>query len=119
MAENKNLTGRWEKHFNKSYIGEWDFEDGKDLVTKITGVTEEEIPSPNNGGKKEDKIVVHFEGLKPLILNTTNAKRITSATGSAKMEDWIGKPVQLCVEPCAAFGTMTMAVRVREFAPRV
>ena len=115
----ENLTGHWKKRFNPSYIGEWDFPDGKDLATTITGVTEEDVPSPQNGGKTEKKVIVHFDGLKPLILNSTNAKRITNATGTPMMEEWIGKPVQLGLEMCSAFGTMTKAVRVRDFPPRM
>lgn len=105
----------WKKSFNPNYIGEWDFEDGKDMIVKIADVCHEMVESAQG---KEEKTLVKFEGgIKPLILNTTNAKRIQKVTGSGYEDEWVGKKLQLYVEPVSAFGTTTMAVRVREFAP--
>lgn len=105
----------WKKNFDPNYIGEWDFQDGKDMIVKIADVCHEEIQSQQG---KEMKTLVKFEGdIKPMILNSTNAKRIVKVTGSPYEDEWVGKKLQLYVEPVAAFGTTTMAVRVREFSP--
>lgn len=105
----------WKKTTNPTYMGSWDFEEGKDMIVKVKDIKTEQV---QNQQGKEEKQVMYFEGnLKPLILNTTNMKAIEKATGSGYMDEWVGKKLQLFVEPVSAFGTVTMAVRVREFAP--
>lgn len=106
----------WKKTTNPNYLGEWDFEDGKDMIVKVKDVLIETI---QNQQGKEDKPVMYFEGdVKPLILNTTNMKNIAKVTGKTHLDEWVGKKLQLYVAPVAAFGTTTMAVRVRDFAPQ-
>ena len=112
----------WKKSFNPLWLGEWDFEPGKDLVAKVVKVDHEMITSQN--GTKEEKLVMHFEGLKPLILNSTNCKNCSKAMNSPYIEDWAStkdqdRYVQLYITQVAAFGTMTNAVRIRDFAPTV
>lgn len=112
----------WKKSFNPKYMGEYNFEPGKDLVAKVVKVDHEMITTQN--GTKEEKLVMHFEGLLPLILNATNCKNLSKALGSPYIEDWISTKdkdvyVQLYVTPVAAFGTMTNAVRIRDFAPTI
>lgn len=106
----------WKKTTNPNYIGSWDFEDGKDMIVKVKDVREEVIQSQQGS---EEKLVMYFEGdVKPLIMNTTNKKATEKATGSAFLDEWVGKKLQLYIAPVSAFGEMTMAVRVREFAPQ-
>lgn len=106
----------WKKTTNPTYIGAWDFEDGKDMIVQIKDVRPEMV---QNQQGREEKMVMYFEnGVKPLILNTTNMKAISKAVGSDYLDEWVGKKIQLFVTMVAAFGTTTDAVRVREFAPR-
>ena len=45
-------------------------------------------------------------------------KSIAKATGTPYMDEWIGKKIQLYIDPAvSAFGTVTEGVRVRDFAP--
>lgn len=105
----------WRKTTNPTYIGAWDFEDGKDMIVRIKDVRPEMV---QNQQGREEKIVAYFEnGVKPMILNATNMKAISEATGSDYLDEWVGQKIQLYVTMVAAFGTTTYAVRVREFKP--
>lgn len=107
----------WKKTTNPNYIGSWDFDDGKDMIVKVKDVRQELID--NQQGKKEEKLVMHFEGdVKPLIMNKTNMGATEKATGTPYIDEWIGKKLQLYVTLVSAFGETTMAVRIREFAPQ-
>ena len=115
MAELKKT--HWKKEFNPQFLGEWDFEPGKDLVAKITKVEPKKITNPK--GQSEEKLVMEFEGLKPLILNKTNAESCSKALESPYIEDWAGQYVQMYVTRVAAFNTVTNAIRIREFKPQI
>ncbi len=105
----------WKKTTNPDYLGAYAFDDGKDMIVKVKDVKVESIQSQQG---KEDKPVMYFEGsVKPLILNKTNMKTIEQVTGSPMLDDWVGKKLQLYVAQVSGFGTITSAVRVREFAP--
>ena len=106
----------WKKTTNPTYLGSWDFDDGKDMIVTIKDVGLKTIQSQQG---TEEKTVMEFEGgVKPLILNTTNMKAISKALGTPYLDGWVGKDIQLYTEMVSAFGSSTMAVRVREFAPK-
>lgn len=108
----------WKKLTNPDYLGAYSFEEGKDMIVTIKEVTQETIPGAK--GEKEECVVAHFEnGVKPLILNKTNLKRIEKVAETPYIEDWGGVNLQLYTEKVPAFGTVTDAVRVREFKPEV
>ena len=106
----------WKKTTNPNYLGAYAFDDGKDMIVQVKDVKMEMVQ--NQQGREENN-VMYFEGnIKPLILNSTNMKAIEKATGTAYLDEWVGKKLQLYVTLVSAFGTTTDAVRVREFAPR-
>ena len=106
----------WKKTTNPTYLGEWDFESGEEMIVQVKDVRIETVTNPQG---KEDKPVMYFEnGIKPMVLNTTNMKAIEKAAGTPYMDEWVGKKLQLYVTMVAAFGTTTNAVRIREFCPR-
>lgn len=105
----------WKKTTNPDYLGAYAFDDGKDMIVQVKDV---KIESIQNQQGKEDKPVLFFEGnVKPLILNKTNMKTIEAVTGSPYFDGWVGKKLQLYVTQVSGFGTITDAVRIREFAP--
>lgn len=107
----------WKKTTNPTYMGEWDLPDGHDIIVTIDDVRAEMV---QNAQGSEEKMVAHFrDGAKPLILNNTNMKSIAKALGTPYLDEWCGRPIQLYTTMVAAFGTTTMAVRVRDFAPDV
>ena len=54
-----------------------------------------------------------------MVLNSTNLKAIEKVAGSPFVEKWAGVRIQIGAEKVAAFGTVTDALRVREFKPTV
>lgn len=111
------MKTHWKKLTNPDYLGAYAFDEGKEMIVTIREVKPELITGQN--GQKEEKVVAHFEGdVKPLILNKTNLKAIEKALKTPYIEDWSGHNVQLYVEMVSAFGTITQAVRVRDFEPK-
>lgn len=103
---------------NPSYIGSYELMTGgepKDMVVEITNVTKEHV---QNGDKKEEAMLVYLKNQKPMIINSTNAKAITTALGSPYIEDWVGKRITLYVSRIKAFGDWHDALRVRKEAPQ-
>ena len=109
----------WKKAFNPEYIGAYSF--GPDESKKIVKVKSFDLAVKimGEGGRSEEKPVIYFEKEKPMILNRTNAKAITTALGSPYYEDWIGKSLELFVSNVKAFGELVAAVRVRPYAPKL
>ena len=65
-------------------------------------------------------MTIHFmeRDYKPMICNTTNAKAISHAVGSTKVEDWEKKKIALFRATITAFGQTTECIRVRDYAPK-
>lgn len=110
------MKTHWKKLTNPDYLGAYALEDGKDMIVTIKTVRPEMITGQN--GQKEECVVAHFDGdVKPMILNKTNMKAIEKALKSPYIEDWSGHNIQLYADMVSAFGTTTMALRVRDFEP--
>ena len=108
----------WKKLTNPDYLGAYALEDGKDVMLTINHVREEVVTG--TGGKKDNCVVCHFaENVKPMILNATNMKTITSLLGTPYIEDWSGKKIQIGVEKVKYAGDLVDALRVRKFLPAV
>jgi hypothetical protein len=108
----------WKKLANPDYLGASALNPGDDLVVTIKMVRNESITGADR--KKEECIVAYFEGdVKPMIVNATNAKSITKLLGSAYIEDWQGKSIQLYAAKVNAFGEQVEALRVRPKLPQL
>lgn len=108
----------WKTYHDYNYLGAYMMPtDGTDIILTIKTVKQEQVSGTD--GKKDNCMVVTFQepSTKPLILNVTNAKTIQKLTGSAYVEDWIGKKIQLYVAQVNAFGDVTDAIRIRDFKP--
>lgn len=108
-------------HYKKlrspNYIGSYELMTGEtpiELIVQIESAVKEQV---QNGDKKEEAMVVYLKGQKPMIVNSTNAKAITSALGSPFVEDWVGKYITLYVAKIRAFGENVDALRVKKEAP--
>lgn len=108
----------WKKLVNPDYLGAYALEPGKDLTLTIKSAGIEEITGKD--GKKEMKTVVRFQesGIKPLILNRTNAKMITKLHKTPFIEQWAGKRITLYAQAGKWFGEEQEALRVRDFLPQ-
>lgn len=115
MAE--RLQGDFRKFMDKSFLGAWDVPDGSDLVLTIDHVSKDDV---KNEKGSEKKMALHFveSGYKPMICNTTNAKAISKAYGSTKVEDWENKKISIYKATISAFGQTTECLRVRDYKPK-
>lgn len=115
MAE--RLQGDFRKFMDKSFLGAWDLDDGQDTILTIDHVQRDEV---KNDRGTERKMTLHFKetGYKPMICNTTNAKAISKAHGSTKVEDWENKKIALFKATISAFGQTTECIRIREYPPK-
>ena len=107
----------WKKLHNPDYLGAYALAPGQDLVVTIRSAAAENVTGAD--GKKEECMVMRFEnGVKPMIVNATNAKTITNVLGSPYIEDWAGQKIQLFVDKVKAFGEVVEALRVRPYRHR-
>ena len=115
MAE--RLKGDFRKFMDKSFLGAWDVPDNSDLVLTVDYAARDEV---QNDRGREKKLTIHFkEDYKPMICNTTNAKAISKAYNSTRVEDWENKKIAIYKATISAFGQTTECLRVREYPPRV
>lgn len=104
----------YKKLMHPDYIGAYELMDGasnRELVVKIENIKREMVTGPD--GKKEECTVMAIPPYKPMILNSTNQKALTKATGSPFIEDWRGKHVTLFVAKVKAFGDTVDALRIK------
>lgn len=115
MAEHKH----WKAEFPSDYFGSQHMPaDGSDLVVQIKDVRSETVQGARG---REDKLIVYFDGdVTPnkWIMNKTNGSMAEQVLGSAYMDEWVGKKLQLYVAIVSTPQGMKPAVRVREFAPK-
>ncbi len=104
----------WKKLVNPDYIGAYCIE--KDTTVKIIAVNREIVKG--EGGKKEECTVAKLEGMKPFILNRTNAKTITRIYNTPYIEDWVGKSITIYPTTTKVAGEVVECLRVREVMPQ-
>ena len=108
----------WRKFFETNYLGGFDLADGKGGFKEITATIKRvQKETVTNERGKEDKLVLHFDGLKPMILNATNSKTMKKLTGSEYVEDWVGRTIIIGTENGTWFGENTDALRIRNRLP--
>jgi hypothetical protein len=71
------------------------------------------------GEQPEIKWCLFFrDGIRPMVLNSTNGQLIARALGSKDSNDWIGKSIELYSEPNVSFaGELVGGIRVRPAKP--
>lgn len=113
----ERLTGDFRRFMDKNFLGSWDLPKDGDLVLTIDYAARDDV---QNEKGREKKLTLHFKesDYKPMICNTTNAKAITKAHGSPRVEDWEGKKIALYKATISAFGQTQECLRVREYAPK-
>ncbi len=72
------------------------------------------------GEEPEFKWLIRFnEFEKPMVLNSTNIKRLAKACSSDDTDEWIGKQVVLYVDPDVEFaGNVVGGLRIRAHRPQ-
>lgn len=85
-----------------------------DLKGSNVAVTIDHVAFEPVGRTKEMKAVVYFKGKeKGLILNKTNATKITQISGSSLTEDWDGVRMTLYPTETEFAGEMTECIRIK------
>lgn len=98
--------------FPSKYIKASDLRGGQPTVT-IDHVAFEQV-----GRERESKPVVYFRGKeKGLVLNKTNANKITSLLGTAETEAWEGRQIRLYGTEVEFGGETVEGIRVKAAAP--
>lgn len=94
--------------FPSKYLKAADLQ-GRDVVVTMDHVDFEPV-----GQERRMKAVLYFQGKdKGLVLNKTNANRITEITGSALTEEWRGHRIRLFPTETQFGGDMVDCIRVR------
>jgi len=111
MNNEKELT-HWRKLVNTNYIGAYSMPtDGSNIVLTIKNVVREKVKGEN--GKEEECTVAYFmEDSKPMILNRTNCKAITTAYKTPYIEEWSGCKVEITVANVKVAGETVEALRI-------
>jgi hypothetical protein len=71
-------------------------------VHTVVKCAEEEINSSDGGS--ETKWILYLSDLKPLIMNATNIRRAVAAFGTAEVNDWGGKSIEVYDDATVEFG---------------
>lgn len=88
---------------------------GEGILVTIKTVERQTVSIP--GAPKEEKWVLLTEEAKPLVLNSTNMKRIAKICNSDETDDWAGKQIVLYDDENIEFGGEIVG-GVRARAPR-
>jgi hypothetical protein len=102
------------------YLKQSDVED--EIIVTVEKVGKANVAK--KGDEPEYKWLVRFKEFeKPMVLNSTNIKRLAKACDSEDTDDWIGKQAVLYVDPDVEFaGNIVGGLRIRahrvEKAPR-
>jgi len=106
----------WKRLINPDYLGAHSVVPGKDMVLTIKSVVREMVKG--QGGKKEECTVAKFvEQVKPMILNRTNCKTITSLYATPYIEDWGGKKISVFATTTSVAGETVECLRIRPVIP--
>lgn len=85
-----------------------------DLQGREVIVTMDRVDFEPVGQKKEMKAVLYFQGKdKGLVMNKTNANKITEITGSALTEEWRGQRIRLYPSETQFGGDMVDCIRIK------
>lgn len=108
----------WKELSDSPYLGAYSLQPGQELQLTIAKAGAEQVTGAD--GSKETCRVIHFKekGVKPMIVNSTNAKTISKLADSPYMENWVGTEIQVYAEKVKAFGEQMEALRIRPFKPK-
>lgn len=124
------MTGK--THFktlvDSDWLGQWDLPAAQDVVVIIESVSKyvperrRTVEDKRTGQKKPEplkRLDIGFRGKrKHWLAGPVSLERLAKMYGKY-IEDWIGKPIALYVDPKVQFGSETTGgVRVRPTAPR-
>jgi hypothetical protein len=113
-----NEKTHYKKLYNPNYLGAYALQPGQEMTLTIASAKVEGVVGED--GKKEDCAILNFteRGVKPMILNITNAKTIEKIYNTPFVEDWVGKQIRIYAKKVKAFGEVVDALRIKPIVPR-
>lgn len=111
-----SVTTHWRNLFESKsmLLGSHNLNEGEELVCEISNTGIQTIKNKN--GKDENVPVILFTNAPPMVLNITNTKTIAALYGDL-YDKWVGRSIQVYATKVKAFGSVTMALRVRPVIP--
>jgi hypothetical protein len=110
----------WRTFYDTEFLAAYDLDNGNgghtDITAKIEYAKRERIVGSD--GKKEECLVLHLVGRKPMICNITNAKTLEKLFHTPYVEQWSGRSITIGTERVSAFGDVVDALRIRKTIPR-
>jgi len=103
----------WRKYFDYRFIAAEEL-DGKEVNLTITTIEWDEVYSREDKKNVKKGSIKFKETPKKLVLNKTNAKKLTEIFGSGQVEDWVGKRVCLYPTSERSFGQQIDVIRVKK-----
>lgn len=100
------------------YLGAYAFEPREEKTGTIARVCTEQVTGMD--GRANACVVCHFQeqGLKPMVLNSTNCQIIAKLYGTPYVEEWVGKKIVIRVQKVRAFGGVSDGLRIKPEIPR-
>jgi hypothetical protein len=107
----------WRELNPSDYLGAWDFAPGEEKIVKIKKIEKRKVKELQGA----EKVVMELEGSKPVMLNSTNLKRIEKVLGSSDYSNWIGSEIILITEKTQSVqdrSEIVDAIRVKRERPK-
>lgn len=109
----EELKGNWRSYSGYKFLSSLDFEDNQETTLTIELITKEEAIDPNTKKSKPVIAIKFIESDRLMVLNKTNAKRITEIFETPQVKKWKGKKITIRKEPIKAFGKQQFCLRVK------
>jgi len=109
----EELKGNWRSYSGYTFLSSLDFEDRQETILTIEKVLKEQAIDPNTK-KPKDVIALKFiESDRLMVINKTNAKRLTEITKTPMVAKWKGTKVTIHKVPIRAFGKDQFCLRIK------
>ena len=113
------MKNNWKKFGDPRFLGEYNFDDGKDKVLSIKEVRNEEVFEVNSKQKQIKRTAIFNETKLMMVLNTTNCQRLSKLFNSDYVEDWYNNPIAIYFDPTVKVGGKAVGgLRIRTTLPK-
>tara|TARA_R110002096_G_scaffold50015_5_gene131758 strand:+ start:11005 stop:11340 length:336 start_codon:yes stop_codon:yes gene_type:complete len=109
----EDLKGNWRSYSGYKFLSSLDFEEDQENSLTIENITKEEAIDPNTKKSKSVIAIKFIETDRLMVLNKTNAKRITEIFKTPQVGKWKGHKITIRKEPIKAFGRQQHCLRVK------
>lgn len=93
----------WKRLRENTYLGQHDFDPGEKKTFTVDRLVSDDV-TDDKGRKKKEPIMFFKEAVKPMIVNSTNCRKMEELSGSKYIESWSGMRIIISVDPKVRFG---------------